>query len=201
MRDRDGAWPPDIFYFSLLVVRHEVRDPVTGDHHSRYDQPRPHTPGPGAWKQIGWNFQIIPTFLPVGPLLPHTLHGSSLLHTWEQHANSKTSPHTTSIREGVNMVPTTTNFSNSDFPFSSLSTPGLTFCARVLCEPMWVVTSLAWNCTIYLEQFYTYLNKLFNNSTQEVSFSRQKQSSWGERWFKINFFFNHIWSSRRYKMF
>ena len=82
------------------------------DHHSRYDRPQTHTPGPGAWKQIGWNFQIIFTFLAVGPLLPHTLHGSSLLHTREQHANSsKTSPHTTSIREGVNMLPTTTNFS------------------------------------------------------------------------------------------
>ena len=95
---------PDI-YSSLFLARHDVWEP--GDwcnHHSRYDQPQPHTPGPGTWKQIGWNFQIISTFLPVGPLLPHTLHGSSLLHTRELHANSKT-PHTTSIREGVNRLP------------------------------------------------------------------------------------------------
>ena len=67
---------PEIY--SSLFLQHTR--PGDCDHHSRY---QPHTPGPGTWKQIGWNFQIISTFLPVGPLLPHTLHGSSLLHTRE----------------------------------------------------------------------------------------------------------------------
>ena len=123
-------------------------------------------PGPGTWKQIGWNFQIIPTFLPVGPLLPHTLHGSSLLHTWEQHANSKTSPHTTAIREGVNMVPTTTNFSNSDFPFSSLST-SLKSWFNFLCRVLWADVSSD-KLSMKLHHLFRTILHLFEQTVQQL---------------------------------